>query len=118
MPRYHPEVGLPAGLNLPQGRFRLRPTPHAWREAAADAVLIPSWLNTRTCLLFEVVTTERGEVIKLGLRTVVDATRDICLMVTDLHGQVWTVLTVWVNDREDVHRTLRRNEYDAVPASI
>lgn len=110
MPRYHPKLFLPAGLTLPGERHGLRPNQHAIEQARNDGVEIPDSINSRACICFEMVTCPRGRLIKLGLRTVLDKEKDLCLMVA-LDGRVWTVLTVWVNDREDWHDSLRSSEY-------
>ena len=110
--KYHPEVGLPEGLQLPVGVFKMRGTQHAHHQAEQRQVWLPTTIDTRRAQVFEVVTDERERVIKLGLRLpfVGSLDLDLCLIV-NIEEWEWECVTCWVNDKRDKHATLKRHEY-------
>lgn len=110
MRKYHPDIGLPRTFRLPLGVFKLRPTNHAKMAAQDENIFPPCQIDTRKARLFEVVINDHGRTVKLGLRTPLNATRDLCLVV-DTTGAVWRLITCWTNRFDDNHRTLRTEEY-------
>lgn len=110
MPRYHPKLGLPAGLTLPR-RLTLRHSAHALEMASRRGLKLPRHLFLNTVEVFEVVTDDDGRLHKLGLRYRHDERCDCCLVVAN-HGQLWNVVTCYGNDRGDDHRSLDHRQYD------
>ncbi len=109
MPLYNPALGLPPGLKLPD-RVLLTLSMHARDKAARLGLRLPLNLSLCRCSLFEVETSYAGQVVKLGLRYSHDQRRDCCVVISD-KGDSWQVVTCWLNEKNDNHRTLNPNRY-------
>lgn len=109
MGRYHREVGFPEGIALPKGLFPITLSQHAREEAARDRLELPTHLDTRLWVAFEVRTNEAGKVLKVAYRRRYDDRRDAIIVVaTDR----MVVVTAWANHLNDSHRTLDESVYD------
>lgn len=111
MALYHRDVYLPPTLKLPNGAFCLYYSKHAEDEAKRDRygpIPLPAYISTNNADVIE-VETNNYEVVKVVYRQRLDEKRDICLAV--LIGRKWTVKTVWINERNDTHKTLQVHKY-------
>lgn len=83
---------------------------HARFEAQVDRygkIALPKTLDLSKMKVIEVEVID-GRVTKILFRGSLDATRDLCIVLTsDMY-----VKTVWVNLKSDNHRTLNRAKYD------
>lgn len=104
---YHAAVGIPDDISGPEGGSALRYTVHAVREAQHESIadMLPATLP----MTYELVEVETfaGKPVKWVVRTRLDATRDLVLVV---HYN-YQVRTVWVNQTTDRHATLNRSRY-------
>lgn len=112
MHKYHADIGIPPWVKVPNAAVSLSWTHHARREADKDRLPLLASLTTSGAKLFEVVTDDRYQVVRLGYRLAIDDDRDICLVVAP-EGKAWRVVTCWANHKHDSHRTLRREEYES-----
>ena len=53
---------------------------------------------------------EKGRLQKIAFRYGYDATNDLCVVMA-FNGRFPTILTVWLNEKTDIHRTLNRSQY-------
>lgn len=112
--RYHYEIGIPRGLDLPRGVISLWPTRHCVEEARKDRygpIEVPDHIDTRRARLVEVTTDDEHRVKAALYRVSYDKDRDLCIVVSFPDRMV---KTVWSNLKTDTHTTLRRELY-AVP---
>lgn len=119
---YHAEIGFPPQFEgkYPTGRLPLQWSRHA-QEARFDDRYgeIPEFpqFNPEQWELIEVglEKTENGgrKYNKFLYRTELDDDNDICIVVKppSRPGEKWLVKTVWLNQLNDLHRTLDRSKY-------
>ena len=113
---YHAETGIPFNINLPVS-LDLFYSDHAQRAATSDRYgridLHPSIL-TVDAKVIEVETCDRtGNPIKVLLRKPHDERNDICLAIalnSSRQGR-FVVKTVWLNRKDDLHKTLNKKKY-------
>jgi len=111
MDLYHADIRLPEGFVSPTARVRLRWTEHANRARRDDRYgEIPSFTSLPLAN-FKVIEigVENRRVVKMLVRGHYTKNLDICFVL--IPGAVWTVKTVWMNERNDTHRTLDRSKY-------
>lgn len=107
---YHFEIGFPKGLNTKFGVLELNYTRHALNAANNDRygrVNLPRKINTDNAKTIEVEVTD-NYVTKIVYRIHYNDRYDLCVVV----GVECRVYTVWMNERNDGHRTLNRTKYD------
>lgn len=112
---YHVDVFMPK-FSFPMGQFKLRYSQHAIRECNSDRygiIIPPQNITTSNAKIIEVETNENNKIIKIVYRQYLDTKRDIVIAV-DITRQPWTVKTVWVNLRNDNHKTLNTSKYSRV----
>lgn len=111
MDLYHVEIGLPRGFVKPSGRVPLRWTAHADHARTSDRYGEIRKFQTATLDRLRVIEVgmENGNVAKILFRGRYDDNRDVCMVL--IPGRVWTVKTVWINERNDIHKTLDRTKY-------
>lgn len=115
MKLYHADIRLPDGFRLPNRVITLSHTRHARAARSNDLYgYIPPIpvLDLGQCETIE-VGIENGRVAKVVVRTQLDDTRDVVLVLIPHQPKpdVWTVKTVWCNLRSDTHKTLDRTRY-------
>jgi hypothetical protein len=113
MPLYHCDVFMPTGLTMPYGTFELIYTKHALLESTRDRngkMNLPTHLTVASCKVIE-VEVENGEVRKVLYRKRTNGKHDMCFAVVR-QGMKMIVKTVWLQRKDDNHRTLRRERYD------
>ena len=111
---YHREVFFPKGkLDAIQGRtLKLKYSLHALQAAVSDRygiVQIPKSIVFDEAGVFELELTGL-HVTKFVVRLPYSATHDLALVIIP-DGTDFFVKTVWLNDRNDSHRTLDRSKY-------
>lgn len=108
---YHFEIGFPRNLNVRFGTLRLRYSHHARQAALNDRygdIDLPEALNTNTAKVIEVeVIGDRVE--KVLYR--VSYNDDFDLLVAVMPRDSF-VKTVWLNRRNDGHKTLNAAKYN------
>lgn len=117
MELYHAEIGLPANFVTPTERVGLCWTRHADSERTKDryANEIPRF-KTLPLSMFKVVEVgmEGNHVAKIVVRGHWTTDLDlIFVLIPDysIFAGPWTVKTVWINKRNDLHKTLDRSRY-------
>lgn len=114
MSLYHAELGFPMGFVSPTARVRLSYTSHALRACKDDryAQEIPVF-ETLPLSQFDTVEVETdsvGHIVKFVVRGHWTKTLDLVFVL--IPGEfLWTVKTVWINERNDSHKTLDRSRY-------
>lgn len=113
MELFHADIRLPEGFVAPTARVPLRWTRHADEARKNDRYGDIPRFKTATLRRLSVVEVgvENGKVVKILFRGRLDDTRDVCMVL--IPGREWTVKTVWVNERNDAHKTLDRSRYVA-----
>jgi hypothetical protein len=112
MDLYHADIRLPAGFRLPNRLVPLTYSNHALREAENDRygdIPVLPVLNLGDCQTVE-VGMEDGRVAKVVVRAELDDDNDIVLVLIPRTPK-WFVKTVWLNERNDSHKTLDRSRY-------
>lgn len=115
MDLYHASIRLPDGFRLPNRVITLKHTKHARGARRDDRYgYIPpiSVLDLGQCEPVEVGVLN-GKVAKVVVRTSLDDTRDVVLVLVphDPEPNVWTVKTLWCNLKNDTHETLDHTRY-------
>lgn len=109
MDLYHFQVGFPKWFTKPTGVVQPTYGQHSRDEAAKDRygqLMLPSSVDLAKAQVIE-LGVEGNKVVKMLLRMPMDATRDLCMVLTN----TGYVKTVWCNLRSDSHRTLDRTKY-------
>lgn len=117
---YHHKVFWPEHVDRQVREFRTlrlsRPAPHAIKEARrdrySDIIRLPNSIYIPNTTVFEVETADDGTITKLAARQVYDATHDLSLVLRPGNAGRWFIITAWLNERTDTHRTLRREAYE------
>lgn len=111
MDLYHSEIRLPNGFVKPTGRVRLVWSRHADEARHDDRYGSIRRFSTATLDNLEVIEVgvEGGKVVKILFRGRYTETLDVCMVLVP--GTEWRVKTVWINERNDLHRTLDRSKY-------
>lgn len=109
---YHFQIGLPKlDLQFP-AQMKLTYTRHAEQAALNDrygAIDLPFYLHTTDALLVEIELRDQTPV-KAVFRIKYDDRLDLVLVVA-ISGLRYVVKTVWLNQADDKHSTLRRGMY-------
>lgn len=116
---FHADIYIPPHLKSPCFWGPLKYTMHAQRAARNDRyglIALPRELDVTKAQLIEVEADDGPggkltEVVKQVWRTALDEKRDIVLAIA--YGG--NVKTVWVNLRDDLHKTLDESKYVAKP---
>jgi hypothetical protein len=112
MELYHADIRLPDGFRLPARLVELNWTRHAdaarFNDRYGEIPYLPI-VNLALCKVIE-VGLEGRRVRKVVVRTSLTDTHDVVLVLIPGPNE-WTVKTVWVNERNDSHRTLDRSRY-------
>lgn len=112
---FHTELGFPSNFTPPKGVRPLEYSRHAEKAALDDRygyITLPPQINLDNFELIELGVVDGNKVSKMLYRGSLDGERDICIVVIPKpKGQKWFVKTVWINERNDSHRTLNRNKY-------
>lgn len=121
--KYCPKLGIPSDLQTRFGTFLLKYTDHAIRAAWGDryshvcdvAKDLPKVLDTNKAEVFEVATDETGTVTeKVGYRIPFNDEFDLNMVVVPRWRRV---VTCWLNDKNDQHKTLDLSKYD-IPLGV
>lgn len=108
--KYHTDIYMPEEAKRLEFAMLLRYSQHA-REAASDdrygKIDLPKVFDSRKATLIEAVI-ESGRVVKALYRMDYDNLHDLCMVIAMRGDQV---LTVWLNRKDDEHRTLDRSQY-------
>lgn len=109
---YHREVWFPKWLEkkLTIGHIKLQYSEHAKRAAHSDRyglITLPESINVNDGYIFEAEASGKN-LVKLVVRHSFNHQLDITYVIL-LNG---TVKTVWLNHKNDVHRTLDRSQYE------
>lgn len=108
---YHFQVGIPKELKTRFGVLQLRYTQHALSAANSDrygAMQLPHTLDTESAKVIEVEADIFGNVVKVLYRVPHCANFNLILAVIPAEG---FVKTVWLNQKNDCHKTLDRAKY-------
>lgn len=111
---YHRELGFPGVVRVPCGTYKPHYSEHARRAADADRhgyINLPDRLTFDTEDVVEIEVDTHRRVVKVVARVPYDQTNDLVVVLVP---QDSNVKTVWLNNRSDKHKTLRRQKY-AVP---
>lgn len=109
MDLYHADLGIPQHINLEFACY-LNYTLHAREAAKSDRygpINLPTVFDTRNATLIE-VGVENGSVVKAMYRQHYDNRHDLCLVINLKANKV---VTVWLNEKNDNHKTLDASKY-------
>lgn len=109
---YHKSLGFPRWFRKPAGTLTLRYSRHAKKAARNDrygAIRLPQVLDLSCGDVFE-IETDRNTVVKYCVRVRYCNKFDLTIVV----NSDGLVRTVWLNDRQDRHRTLNASRYATV----
>jgi hypothetical protein len=109
---YHFQTGFPKIFNSNIGTIDLQYSTHAQDAARSDRygqVWLPKSIDTSKAQCIE-IQYKSGYVNKLVYRVSYTAHLDLCL-VCFIAGNRLLVATVWLNSRQDKHKTLDRSKY-------
>jgi hypothetical protein len=115
---WHADIRLPSCATLPDWRVSLVWSNHADGERIKDryAREIPRF-ETLPLSRFEVIevetTPDASRVTKWLVRGHWTTDLDLVFALIPTHKTSWFVKTVWVNERNDTHKTLDRSKYHA-----
>lgn len=111
MDLYHAEIRLPDGFTIPTARVALKWTRHAERARWDDRYGMIPMFSTIPLSQFEVIEVgvEAGIIAKILVRGHYTDEIDICFVL--IPGPQYVVKTVWMNRRNDQHKTLDRSKY-------
>lgn len=110
MKKYHVDIYMPETFLSMQFATLLRYTRHALEAAKGDRygqINLPKVLDTRHAELVE-VSLPRGKRQRSLWRQWYDDQHDLCIV---LEHDAGVVVTVWLNQRDDQHATLREEDY-------
>lgn len=114
---YHRDIGIPSSIKLPSGKFKLKYSGHAKNAAATDkygdfspALRYHQTLDTAVAEVIEIQVDDDQKPMKIVYRQPLTGWDgyDIIFVVV---AQEWVVKTVWLNHKNDKHRTLNRKKY-------
>ena len=111
MDLYHSDIRLPDGFTAPTQRVTLKWTRHAedarWDDRYGQ---IPAFTSIPLSQ-FKVIEVgvEGNRVVKMVVRGHYTDEFDICFVL--IPGPQYVVKTVWMNRRNDVHKSLDRTKY-------
>lgn len=110
---WHSEIRLPDGFKSPSARVALAWTRHADKARTDDRYAEVPRFDTLPLQAFEVieVETEGRRVTKIVVRGHMTKTLDAVFVLIPNGDRPWTVKTVWINERNDVHGTLDHSRY-------
>lgn len=111
MDLYHVDIRLPEGMKRFTGRAPLAWSRHADRARRDDRYgEIPKY-RTITFDNLDVIEIgmEGDKLVKVLFRGHFSETLDLCIVV--MPGLPWLVKTVWLNEKNDTHKTLDRSKY-------
>lgn len=110
---YHFELGIPKAAQLRFGKMPLNYSGHAQRASQNDrygTIELPKYLDTNTAQVIEVEMRGR-ETLKIVYRVKYNEILDLVLVVIPDRG---FVKTVWLNQRNDLHKTLDASRYTSL----
>jgi hypothetical protein len=113
MDLYHRDIRLPDNFRLPARIIRLAWTKHALRALTNDRYgFIPKFdhVDLSTKEVIEVGMTGR-RVEKVVIRGDLDSINDLIYVLIPKGMDAWIVKTVWINRKNDSHKTLDRSRY-------
>lgn len=116
MKLYHKQLGFPKSVRLTGGLFRLVWTDHAIRAAQSDRygeIIRVTHISFCPTKVFELEIDDQGTITKLAYRSHHCERYDICYVLVPIGNQM-RVKTVWLNDKNDTHKTLNENKYSKV----
>jgi hypothetical protein len=115
MALYHFEIGFPKNLPAFRPVIGLIPSRHAesacWNDRYG-VITLPKNFLPGVAKVIEIETDERGNVVKILARQQHNERTDV---VYAFLVQSKLIKTAWLQERNDLHKTLRRENY-AVPA--
>lgn len=107
---YHKDMYLPK-INKIDKDFKVEYTIHAIKAAyndRYDEIVLPDTINLAKSDIIE-IEVESGEIIKILIRTRYNSKYDLNLAIVP---QTLKVKTVWLNEKNDDHKTLRKEVYN------
>jgi hypothetical protein len=132
---YHSDIFLPRRITklCPTGIIRLTYSDHAINASNTDRygkINLPNILPITLCEIIEVesreVKRESGDFTKIVKivcrlpdltypRWVKTTEFDLCFVIVPVQKDIWHVKTVWINERNDTHKTLNPTPYVPAP---
>jgi hypothetical protein len=112
MELYHADIRLPAGFALPAKRVTLEWSRHAEQARANDRYGTIPKFQTLPLQAFKVIEVGANgrEIAKVVIRGHWTNDLDVCFVLIP-GNDIWFVKTVWINERNDIHKTLDRSKY-------
>jgi len=111
---YHAEIGIPTSVPVRFGKLNLRYSRHALQAANSDRyglINLPEVLDTDKAKVIEVEVAADGLVEKVLYRVPHCGTCDLVIAVIPYDS---FVKTVWLNKKNDGHKTLNKANYNRI----
>lgn len=116
MPLFHRNLGFPKHISLPKGLFKLIWSNHAIQATENDRygnIVRVDGISIDPYRIFEIeLCQENANIIKFCYRSRYNSVFDISY-VFHFEGRSLFVKTVWLNKKDDNHKTLDRSKYNA-----
>lgn len=112
MPLYHTEIGFPSNLPPIRPIIGLVPSKHAENARWDDRygmITLPKIFNPNYAKVIEIETDNLGNIVKILARQTHDPKHDVVYAIVP---QTKLIKTAWLQDKNDAHKTLRRDLYD------
>jgi hypothetical protein len=110
--RYHRELGFPKTIILPQNPLYLIYSKHATVRYGENALNFNlKKIKIKLEDIIEIRTKDNIKCSSLLVRKKLDSNRDIILSLK-ISIKKAVVITLWVNNKKDNHKTLNKNLYD------
>ena len=113
MDLYHVDIRLPDGFKLPARRVELAWTNHAKKACSNDRYGDIQQFSSIPLQVFKTIEVgvENNRVVKVVVRGRMTKDLDLVLVLIPNIDRPWTVKTVWINERNDLHKTLDHSKY-------
>lgn len=109
---YHRNLGFPDTLKIPNSLFNLEYTNHAQeRTILYNLKLLPKIVRINKDNVYEIETRNNKRCRKVLIRIKYDNEKDMVLVLQILRKKLARVVTLWINDNKDDHKTINIEKY-------
>jgi len=111
---YHRDIGFPKTLVIPEVTVSLGYTRHAQerKNESYKLMVVPTVVKIQPSNVVEAHTDDNINITKVLVRINYNKTQDMLLVLQPiLEKGLAKVITLWVNNKRDVHKTLKK-QYD------
>lgn len=112
--KYHRAIGFPKSLILPEGKFWLVWSDHAYLkfQSLFDSLSVPKYETVNADTIIEIHTKNDVDCENFVTRTVFTETEDVITCFKLIGKKRLLVISFWMNNKDDNHETLDKSKYD------